>query len=149
MVSSIHGEIVIDRPVAEVFDFVADERNEPAYNPAMVGVERLTEGPIGAGTRFRATVTSRGRPMEMLLETTVYERPARLASTTSMAGARISGTLTFEPDAAGTRMCWDWDVTPQGVMRLLTPVVGWVGRRQEAAIWAGLKRHLESAPREG
>jgi hypothetical protein len=149
MVSSIHGEIVIDRPVAEVFDFVADERNEPAYNPAMVGVEKLTEGPIGAGTQFRATVTSRGRPMEMLLETTVYERPARLASTTSMAGARICGTLTFEPDAGGTRMCWDWDVAPQGVMRLLTPVVGWVGRRQEAAIWAGLKRHLESAPREG
>jgi hypothetical protein len=44
MVSSIHGEIVIDRPVAEVFDFVADERNEPAYNPAMVGVEKLTDG---------------------------------------------------------------------------------------------------------
>jgi hypothetical protein len=87
--------------------------------------------------------------MEMLLETTVYERPARLASTTSMAGARISGTLTFEPDAGSTRMSWDWDVAPQGVMWLLSPVVGWVGRRQEAAIWAGLKRHLESAPREG
>ena len=87
--------------------------------------------------------------MDMLLEMTLYERPTRLASTTSMAGARICGTLTFEPDAGGTRMSWDWDVAPQGALRLLAPVVGWVGRRQEAAIWAGLKRHLESAPREG
>jgi len=27
----IQGEIVINRPVDEVFDFVADERNEPRY----------------------------------------------------------------------------------------------------------------------
>jgi Polyketide cyclase / dehydrase and lipid transport len=149
MVSRVHGEIVIERPVAEVFDFVADERNEPAYNPAMVGVEKLTEGPIGAGTQFRATIASRGRPREMLLETTLYERPSRLASTTSMSGARICGTLTFEPAAGATRMSWDWDVAPQGALRLLSPIVGWVGRRQEATIWAGLKQHLESAPREG
>ena len=31
----IEGEIVITRPVEEVFDFVADERNEPRYNPHM------------------------------------------------------------------------------------------------------------------
>jgi uncharacterized membrane protein len=29
----VTGEIVIERPIDEVFDFVADERNEPQYNP--------------------------------------------------------------------------------------------------------------------
>lgn len=29
----IQGAITIDRPVDEVFDFVADERNEPRYTP--------------------------------------------------------------------------------------------------------------------
>ncbi|NNM97325.1 MAG: hypothetical protein HKL89_06950 [Candidatus Dormibacteraeota bacterium] len=29
----IRGEIVIDRPLGEVFDFVAHERNESLYNP--------------------------------------------------------------------------------------------------------------------
>src|SRR6266700_4799156 len=28
----VQGDIVINRPVDEVFDFVADERNEPKYN---------------------------------------------------------------------------------------------------------------------
>jgi hypothetical protein len=32
--ADINGEIIIHRPVEEVFDFVADERNEPRYNPA-------------------------------------------------------------------------------------------------------------------
>jgi hypothetical protein len=52
--ATIEGQILIGRPAAEVFDFVADPRNEPQYNPAMAGVELLTPLPIGAGTRFRA-----------------------------------------------------------------------------------------------
>ena len=36
----VEGEIVINRPVEEVFDFVADERNEPRYNPRMLTPSR-------------------------------------------------------------------------------------------------------------
>jgi hypothetical protein len=32
----INGEIVIDRPDDVVFDYVADQSNEPQYNPQMV-----------------------------------------------------------------------------------------------------------------
>ena len=70
--------------------------------------------------------------MDMLLEMTLYERPTRLASTTSMAGARICGTLTFEPDAGGTRMSWDWDVAPQGAFAAPGP-----GRRLGRATSGG------------
>jgi hypothetical protein len=42
------------------FDLVADERNEPRYNPRMWRAEKITEGPIGVGTaterRLRAWV---------------------------------------------------------------------------------------------
>ena len=38
----IDGEIVINRPVEEVFDFAADERNEPRYNPRMLSSELLS-----------------------------------------------------------------------------------------------------------
>jgi hypothetical protein len=56
----IEGEIVIDRPVEEVFDFVADARNELRYNPRMLRAEKLSPGPIGLGTRFRDEVKSMG-----------------------------------------------------------------------------------------
>jgi hypothetical protein len=43
------GEIVINRPVDEVFDFVAGERNEPQYNSRMPRAEAISPGPIGGG----------------------------------------------------------------------------------------------------
>jgi RecB family exonuclease len=40
--AKIEGEIVIGRPEDVVFDMVADQRNEPTYNPAMTRSEKLT-----------------------------------------------------------------------------------------------------------
>ena len=40
----IDGEIVIDRPVDAVFDYVADQSNEPQYNPRMLRAEKITPG---------------------------------------------------------------------------------------------------------
>ena len=73
-----------DQPaVEEVFDFVADERNEPRYNARMVRAEQISEGPIGEGTRFRTELRAMGRAMAMVVVFTDYERPSRLASVTS------------------------------------------------------------------
>jgi uncharacterized protein YndB with AHSA1/START domain len=140
----IEGEIVIGRPVEVVFDYVADQSNEPHYNPQMVRAEKITAGPVGKGTRFRSAVASRGRTAEMLIECTGYDRPRLLASTTTMDQADISYTLTFEPTTTGTRMRWSGRVRPKGTLRLLGPVITWLGIRQERRIWAGLKKHLET-----
>jgi hypothetical protein len=142
----IDGEIVIGRPVDVVFDYVADQRNEPQYNPQMLRAEKITAGPVGKGTRFRSAVASMGRTAEMLIECTGYDRPARFATTTTMRQADISYTLIFEPAAAGTRMRWSGQVRPKGAFRLLGPVITWMGIRQEQRIWTSLKKHLEAAP---
>jgi polyketide cyclase/dehydrase/lipid transport protein len=81
-VARIEGEIVIERPVEEVFDVVADERHEPRFNPRMVHAELISEGPIGPGTRFRTELKTIGRTMPMLVEFTAYERPWHLGSVT-------------------------------------------------------------------
>lgn len=142
--AKIEGEIVIGRPVGEVFDFVADQSNEPQYNPQMVRAEKITRGPVGTGTKFRSAVTSMGRTAEMLIECTGYDRPRRLASTTTMQQADISYALTFEPAGAGTRMRWSGQVNPKRAFRLLGPLITWMGRRQERRIWTSLKRYLEN-----
>lgn len=143
----IEGEILIDRPVGVVFDYVADQSNEPQYNPQMVRAEKITSGPVGKGTRFRSAVASRGRrTAEMLIECTGYDRPRLFESNTTMAQADISYTLRFEPAGAGTRMRWSGRVRPKGAFQLLGPVITWLGIRQEQRIWTSLKKHLEAAP---
>jgi uncharacterized membrane protein len=140
----VNGQIIIDRPVDEVFDFVADERNEPRYNPQMRYAEQTSAGPIGVGTTFRAESTSRGRPVMMTIAFTEYQRPRRLTSATHLSTMDIQGTLTFDPVPEGTRMRWSWNLQPQGMLKLMTPVIALIGRRQERTIWTGLKRYLEA-----
>ena len=147
--AKIEGEITIGRPVALVFDYVADQTNEPQYNPNMVRAEKVTAGPIGEGTRFRSAVRSAGRTSEMLIEFTGYDRPRLLASTTTMKQMDIEYTLKFDPVSEGTRMRWSGGVRPKGGLRLLGPLVTWMGVRQEKRIWSSLKIHLESAPVAG
>jgi uncharacterized protein YndB with AHSA1/START domain len=95
--SKAMGEIVIDRPAEEVFDFVADERSEPRYNPKMRRAEQISDGPIGVGTRFEAETVSMGRAVEMVIEFTGFERPRRIEETVHMSSMDLQGGLTFDP----------------------------------------------------
>jgi hypothetical protein len=111
-------------------DFVADERNEPRYKRQMRRAEKISEGPIGVGTQYRAEVVSAGRPVPMIIEFTGYDRPRRLASSTRMSSMQIQYTLAFEPVPEGTRMRWSGDVEPGGILKLMSPwSVGWAGDR--------------------
>lgn len=141
----VQGDILIRRPIEEVFDYVADERNEPKYNEQMTHAEKVTPGPIGVGTQFHSVMTSGSRAVDMTIEFTEFERPRRITERTHMSNMEITGALFFEPVAEGTRMRWVWDLQPRGLYRFLGPVVRWIGDRQERTVWTGLKRVLEKA----
>ena len=140
----VNGEIVIERPLEEVFDFVANQVNEPQYNPEMRIAKKTTEGPIGVGTSFHADMTGRGRVVPMTIRVTEFDRPKRIWEKVDMESMELTGGLTFEPFNDGTRMRWHWDLQPHGFLRVMGPVVGSMGRRQERRIWTGLKKLLES-----
>lgn len=149
----IEGEVVIIRPVDQVFDFVADERNEPRYNSRMVRADKTSPGPIGRGSRFLAESAMLGRVVETTIEFTDYERPRLLGSTSRSVvrlikpvATEIEGTLTFDAVAGGTRMRWAWDVETRGVLKLMGRIVARAGERQEETMWGNLKHLLEEQP---
>lgn len=144
--SRIRGSIEIFRPVEEVFDTVADQRNEVHYNPRMTTSAKVTKGPIGVGTTFQATVLHRGRPLDMTIEYTAFDRPRRLTSRSVMAGAVVQGSVRCDPIEGETRLSWDWQLSLSGLARLAGPLVARIGQRQETQIWSGLKHYLEGGP---
>ena len=139
----VRGSIWIDRSPEDVFDHVADERNEPGYNPEMVEVDLESPEPIGVGTRWTAVTSSRGRRTPMVIEVTAFERPTRLGSKTTVSAMTIIGELRFASERGGTTMSWEWGLRPSGWLRLISPLVTTIGRRQEQRIWSALKRQLE------
>jgi len=146
-VAHIAGEVMIHAPVDEVFDMVADERNEPRYNPRIVRAEKVTDGAVGRGARFVAEPKSMGAKGAMTLEVLEYDRPHRLHNVVRSSYLQVDGTLTFEEVDGGTRLRWDWDMGLVGPTRVLSPVLAVIGPSWERRNWVGLKEYMESGRR--
>jgi carbon monoxide dehydrogenase subunit G len=140
----INGEITIAAPAEQVFDMIADERNEPRYNPRIARAEKTSQGPVGPGTRFTAQPGGMGAAGVMTVEIVGYDRPRRLVTSIRSSYLDVDGTLTFDQADGGTRMRWSWDMRLRGAMRALSPVVRAIGPRWEHRNWAGLKQFMES-----
>jgi uncharacterized membrane protein len=138
------GEVVVNRPVETVFDFVADACNEPHYNPHILRAEKISSGPIGLRTRFRNETASMGRTTEWTIEITSYDRPRQLSTYLRSSAMDIQGAMTFDSVGAGTRMQWSWILKPRGAFRLFAPLIGRLGQRLEDRNWQNMKHHLEA-----
>lgn len=143
----IDGEVIIHAPVEEVFDLVADERNEPRYNPRIVRAEKVSQGSVGAGARFVAEPKGLGARGRMVLDILEYDRPRRLHNFVHSSYLRVDGTLTFDELDGGTRLRWSWDTTLIGMARVLTPLLALAGSGWERRNWLGLKSYMESGGR--
>lgn len=60
MAGQFEASIVIDRPVAEVFAFLADGTNDPKFSPRVQKIEKSTDGPTAVGTVYTSTVKDAG-----------------------------------------------------------------------------------------
>lgn len=88
---------VIDRPVEQVFHFIAHEhvRNHPRWDPDME-LEQESEGPIGVGTVIRRRNSRSGTPVDGTMEVVEFE-PNRAFGTVIHDGpVEMRGRMTFE-----------------------------------------------------
>ncbi len=135
-------QIRIERPAGEIFDFVADLRNEPQFNPDASNIEQQTPGPIGLGTVYTKDFKRIGR-----YETTidVYEPPSSLGFDARNPKTDALVRFPFEPQGeAATGVSCVVELTMKGAMRILEPLMAPMIRRQiEQSRGPLLKRALE------
>jgi len=60
MAGQFEASIEIDRPVAEVFAFLADGSNDPKFSPRVQQMDKTTDGPTAVGTVYKSTVKDAG-----------------------------------------------------------------------------------------
>ena len=72
------GSIVVERPIGDVFDFLAAGTNDPKFSPRVQEIRVATDGPVGVGTVFASTVKDAGMTTKREFEITELERPGRI-----------------------------------------------------------------------
>jgi hypothetical protein len=72
------GSAVVDRPIEEVFAFLADGTNDPKFRPRVKEIHKTTDDPIGVGTVFQSKVKDAGVTTDRTFELTEFEAPTRI-----------------------------------------------------------------------
>ena len=140
---SIERSVVVERPLSEVFAYVADPRNTPAWRPAVLEVTGA-QPPIGEGSTFGEAVNFMGRKT-FGMRVTAFEPDRRIVMVAeSGPPVRPTQTYTFAAvEGGGTRLIVRADVRTGGVFSLMQPLL----RPQFGKIWEqqllALKRNLE------
>lgn len=142
----LQSEQIIGCPPEEVFDVLADARNEVQWNEWAKRVDKISEGPIGLGTRFSATVQNMGRIEFELAE---YQRPSRLQQHARQGAGESWHTYVLDAVPGGTRVRQQATFEPQGVMRIAALLMGPLMRRHMRQMERGLKTRLESPAQAG
>ncbi len=78
MAHEFSGSAVIDRPIDEVFAFLADGTNDPKFSPRVQEIRKTTDGPIGVGTVFESTVKDAGMKSSRKFELTEFVAPTKI-----------------------------------------------------------------------
>src|SRR3954471_8161334 len=78
MANEFEGTAVIDRPIEEVFAFLADGQNDKKFSPRVQEITKTTDGPPGVGTVYVSTVKDAGMTSKREFELTAVEAPSKI-----------------------------------------------------------------------
>ena len=135
-------ETVIHRPPGEVFDYCSDLRSELRWNPKVKYIEKLTDGPVGVGTRYRAQWANSGPTAVEVLR---FDRPRRWETHTMARGMGVRFHGTVADAAPGARYTAYLELQPKGLARLVAPLALLAMRGQDQKNMRRIREALESS----
>lgn len=135
----LENSVEIARPPEEVFDALVDLRNELVWNPDVVSMEKITDGPIGVGTRFRAKWK---QSKTVIVECTKYDRP-RTWGYHNGGQVEVDFSVVITPRGEGSLVVGRFDARPRGWFRLVFPLFLILMRRAEKANFRYIKAYVE------
>jgi carbon monoxide dehydrogenase subunit G len=99
------NQVVVERPVDEVFGFVSDFENVPKWNYYVLDVSKTSGGPIGVETTFHQVRKTDEQDFRI-----VEYQPNRQVTvqTISPSSPEFEMRFTFEPEGNGTRITDEW-----------------------------------------
>lgn len=143
---SVAATVDIDRPVAEVFGFVADPANESSWHTDVVTARLEPEGPAGPGRQLHATFRSMGRTFAGVADVTTFETDRRIVYRFRGRTMGMEPTVSylFEPVGDATKFTRQLDVVPHGLTRIAAPLLRLMMKKNNRTFARNLKQRLET-----
>jgi carbon monoxide dehydrogenase subunit G len=114
---------LIDKPVKNVFAFVADPNNMPKWNAAVVSLQQITPGVVGVGTKFKSAGELMGRRIEGEMQVTAYEPDTKCGFRVNAGPMQVNLTITLKTVGTGTKVSLNAQGNPAGFFKLAEPVM--------------------------
>lgn len=142
---TLREHVEIDRPLAEVFDYVVNVENAPKWQPAVIKVERITDGPIRVGTKFNEVAKMMGRRISTICEITELVTNERFGfKGTSTGPFEYETTYIVEPRGNATLLSVVGNFRTKGLWRLVEPLIKGEVKKESSQELAAMKRAIES-----
>src|SRR3954470_19052237 len=124
MANEFEGSAVIDRPIEEVFAFLADGENDPKFSPRVLEIAKTTDGPPGAGTVYASTVKDAGMKTQREFKLTEFAPPTRIrwAEQSKNLVTAPEGGYDLQPEGSGTRVTVYNVLEGHGPGKLIAPL---------------------------
>jgi hypothetical protein len=120
-----HAEhtVVVQRPIDEVFAFLADALNEPKWRPEVITIALVSGS--GLGAVYAQTMKGpAGRSIAADFRITRFDSPTRMDFEVIAGPARPTGTYLLRDTGSGsTEVTFSMGLKPRGLMVLMTPMI--------------------------
>ena len=139
----------IETPLAPAaaFAFIADFANAMHWDPGTVTSERIDDGPVELGARYRLGVRLGGRVAPMEYRIAAFEPPHRVVLVGEGSGVSAVDEIRFEPAGTGTSIDYTADIRLGGVLRLIEPFLGRAFAKLGRDALTGMQRALDARAR--
>jgi uncharacterized protein YndB with AHSA1/START domain len=137
------SDITIQRPVRQVFDYVAAPENYPKWMAGVTGAKTIA-GPLARGSQVQLEGRMALWNMDSPMRVTWYE-PNRVFGMQGTVGPLFfDGKWEFEPtDGSGTHLTVSGEFRMMGLWRLAEPLLAGEVRSGEAKELTKIKAQLE------
>ena len=147
MTDSFGASVLIDKPIEQVFDFLANGENDKKFSPRVLEIRKANPGAPALGAVYRSTVKDAGMKSKREFELTEFERPTRIRWHERSEHAVVvpEGGYDLEPDAEGTKLSFFNELEAHGFFGKL--ILGFALRsaRKDADDFAArIKRAVEA-----
>ncbi|HYN50880.1 MAG TPA: SRPBCC family protein [Thermoleophilaceae bacterium] len=124
MAGRFEATVVIDRPIEEVFAFLADGENDQKFSPRVLEIAKTTDGAAGVGTVYASTVKDAGVKTKREFKLTEFEPPTRIrwAELSKNLVTAPEGGYDLAPEGSGTRVTIYNILEGHGPGKLIAPL---------------------------